>query len=74
MTFVTAWLQATAKNHPQHDFYQLAVDTLEKKRLPTGCTERDFMSVVRRFIFDCNPYLRAPFSVATRSASSSSTS
>ena len=46
---------------PHHDFYQKQLDTILKMQLPSGCSERDFLAVARRLIYDINPHLRAPY-------------
>ena len=60
MTFVDRWCKKMHGHHPHHDFYQKCLETILKMTLPSGCSERDFLAISRRLVYDVNPHLRAP--------------
>ena len=60
LEYIKAYLVDLAKRHPQFNVYESAAEVIVKKRLPPGCSEPEFSSVARRFIFDINPFQRAP--------------
>ena len=62
LQYVEVYLTDLARRHPQYAVYENAVEMIVKKRLPQGCGEPEFSSVARRFVFDLNPFQRAPLS------------
>lgn len=67
MKTIKSRMKEQETNHPQHDYYDGVLELISKKRLQSGCSERDFLAIARRFLFDVNPFLRAPLTMATRS-------
>ena len=61
MTFVDRWCKKMHGVHPHHDFFQKCLETIMKMNLPSGCSERDFLAIARRLVYDINPHLRAPY-------------
>ena len=61
MTVIDRWVKKMHSAEPHHDFYQKQLDVILKMLLPTGCSERDFLAVARRLVYDINPHLRAPY-------------
>ena len=61
MTYISDWFTTMISRNPQFTYYENALAYLTSKRLPDGCTARDFSTVVRRFIHDINPFIRSPF-------------
>ena len=61
LKFVELWLLMLQRDSPQNDFYEKAARIIQDKRLPEGCGDREFQAVCRRFAYDINPFLRAPY-------------
>ena len=60
--YVKTWLRGCQERDPQHKFYEGQLEKLLKNRLKEGASTRDFATVVRRFVFDINPFIRSPYS------------
>jgi len=59
--FIESWLKNALVQSPQYTFYEQAHAVLMSKRLAAGCTDREFQAVARRWAFDINPFVRAPY-------------
>lgn len=61
MLYITAWIKNSLIHNPQHDYYDKGHRLIVEKRLGTGATDREFAAVARRWAFDINPFVRAPY-------------
>ena len=61
MDYVQAWIKNALTMNPQHDYYEHANNLVLNKRLVVGCSDREFQAVARKWAFDINPFLRAPY-------------
>ena len=59
--FVTQWIKNALRDSPQNAYYERMHALVETKRLPVGCSDREFCAVARRWAFDINPFVRAPY-------------
>ena len=60
-TYIKEWMRVMAARNPCHSHYEAGLELITKQRLPEGVSADDFLSRVRRFTIDINPYLRAPY-------------
>ena len=61
MEYIKTWLKNSQLINPQYEHYEKGHSLVLEKRLAQGCSDREFQAVARRWAFDINPFLRAPY-------------